>query len=565
MTGHRRLGIHWGETGFSFVEVSREAPTLTAFVPFPEQGVTLGIKNLSQDIALLDVLQKTVRNKGFSTTETYLSLPSKDILIRWFFIPWMKTSEIQSVVSFEAKKYIPFNIDETAYTYYPTTVTHEGIRQIGVLFVAIRKSVFEKYINVLIQAGLNVVYSEPAAMSLVRALMFRRQVNLDHVTAILRTEQDTGELIILSKGHVKFTRDFKIQSPEPLNLAAAGQPLPEDVEEVLRARIFNEVRISLEFFSRQYSEEDVTKIVILSSGLKQSFWTGLNDELGVPMEIVDPLREIPSGEGMSAGGIYAFGAAMAGKVPAVIDFNLSEGASQSVSLKKEEIVEQNQKLILPIIVGVACAALIAIVFFVSGFFLDGLRTKINVVKTRVGANVEMTTVDLSAKTAAQKKELAALESLPLKARLTPLVIRLVKQLPKGVWLQNISVTFKDTPPSAVKKAKKTAPEDAKAVKEGADAGDVKDKKASTDKKKGSPAKVKPVYGNISTNVEMEISGYIYLNDSNAEFGLANQLVSLLRKDEELKALFKNIKLVSVKSDVYAEFKVTVFQILCEGK
>ena len=119
-------------------------------------------------IGLLDILQKTVRNKGFSTTETYLSLPSKDILIRWFLIPWMKTSEIQAVVSFEAKKYIPFDIEETAYTYYPTTVTKDGGRQIGILFVAIRKNTIEKYINILIQAGLNIVYSEPGAMSLDR-------------------------------------------------------------------------------------------------------------------------------------------------------------------------------------------------------------------------------------------------------------------------------------------------------------------------------------------------------------------------------------------------------------
>ncbi len=538
MAANKRLGIHWGEAGFTFVEVAREAPTLTAFVPFPEQTSVLGVRNLSQDMALLDILQKTVRNKGFSTTETYLSLPSKDILIRWFLIPWMKTSEIQAVVSFEAKKYIPFDIEEIAFTYYPTTVNKDGLRQIGILFVAIRKSILEKYVNVLIQSGLNIVYSEPGAMSLVRALTFKRQINLDHVTAILRTVEDTGELIIVSKGQVKFIRDFKIHSSDLLTAAGAEQPSPRDVEDVLRARIFNEVRVSFEFFSRQYSEEGVNKIIILSSGLKQSFWTGLNDELGVPMEIIDPLRDISSSEGMNGGGVHAFGVAIAGKVPSVIDFNLSEGGSQPVSLKKEEVFQQNRQLILPVIVGIACAALIAIIFFLSGYFIDGMKADVAAAVGRVGSLVDVTTEDLVAKTSDKEKALAALQSLPLKSRLTPLMIHLTKKLPQGVWLQSIDVTFKDTTSSG---------------KGGA--------AASSDSKK----RIVPVYNKVTTNVDMSILGYIYLNDTNAEFGLANQLTNILRKDAEFGVFFKNIKLVYVKADVYAKMKVATFKISCEAR
>jgi Tfp pilus assembly PilM family ATPase len=543
MGSNKRLGIHWGEAGFSFVEVSNETPTLTAFVPFPEQGTVLGVKNLSQEMGFLDVLQKTVRNKGFSTTETYLSLPSKDILIRWFMIPWMKTSDIQAVVSFEAKKYIPFDIEETAYTYYPATVTKDGVRQIGILFVAIRKSVFEKYVNVLIQAGLNVVYSEPGPMSLVRTLMLKRQINVDQVTAILRTSQDTGELIITSKGHVKFIRDFKIHPPQ--SLPGSGEPLSaQDTEDVLRARIFNEVRISFEFFSRQYSEEGVNKILILSSGLKQSFWTGLNEELGVAMEIIDPLREISSAEGMHSGAVNAFGVAIAGRVPSVIDFNLSERASQSVSLKKEEAFQKSRQLILPVIVGIASAALIALVFFLSGLFLDGVKADVASAIARVGSHVDMTSEDLSSKGADEDKRFMALQSLPIKARVTPLIIRFSKLLPSGVWVDSMNVSFSDTTLGRDK------------------SGNVKQRR---DKDGQDSLKSDPVYDKVSTVLSMNISGYIYLNDSNAEFGLANQFVNTIRKDQEFIKSFKNVKLNDLKADTYAKTKVMAFRISCEGK
>ena len=534
MAGNKRLGVHWGETGFSFVEVSQETPTLTAFVPFPVKAP--GIQGFSQD---------TVRNKAFSAAETYLSLPSKDVLIRWFLIPWMKTSEIQAVVSFEAKKYIPFDIEEVVYTYYPTTVAKDGGRQIGILFVAIRKSTFEKYVNLLVQAGLNIVYSEPGAMSMVRALVFKRQINLDHVTAILRTAGDTGDLIITSKGHVKFIRDFKIHLPDAFPGTDGEQLSAQEREDILRARIFNEVRVSFEFFSRQYSEEGVNKILILSSGLKQSFWTGLNEELGVEMEIIDPLREISSADGMNSGGMNAFGAAIAGRVPAVIDFNLSEKSSQPVSLKREEVFQQNRQLLIPVIIGIACCALIALAFFVSGMVIDGMNAKVSAAVARVGTRADMTAEDLSARIADQEKVLTAIQSLPLKSRLTPLMIRLVKQLPRGIWLDSIDVFFKD------------------GNAKGKDAGHgFNDQKTISEDDLG---KIKAVYTKIFSSVNMDISGYLYLNDSNAEFALANEFINILRKDAEFAALFRNIKLVSLKSDVYAKVKATSFKISCEGK
>jgi hypothetical protein len=74
-----------------------------------------------------------------------------------------------------------------------------------------------------------------------------------------------------------------------------------------------------------------------------------------------------------------------------------------------------------------------------------------------------------------------------------------------------------------------------------------------------------VYSKIATYAGMNISGYIHLNESNAELGLANQFINTLRKDEELSRTFKNIKLVSLKSDTYAGIKVTAFKISCEAK
>ena len=533
MAVHKRLGIHWGEKGFVFVEVAREMPVLTAFVPFSsaDDAPVVGLKSLSDDIKLLDVLQKTVRNKGISTVEVYLSLPSKDILIRWFLIPWVKTSEIQDVVGFEIKKYIPFSIEEISYTYYPKTVLKDGLRQIGILFVGIRKNSFEKYINVLTQAGLNVVYSEPSAMSLVRALVSKRLIDLNQVTAILQTSDEAGELIITSGGQVKFIRDFRTNLGEG---QGAG-----DVQDALRARIFGEVRISLEFFSRQYAEEEVSRIVIISSEKKQSLWAGLSDDLGITVNVVDPLREIGGGEGMDMGGVNAFGATMAGNVSAVIDFNLSENASQPVALKQEEVSHRNRQLILPILVGVACAALIGAVFFIGGIFVEGMRKQLAEASVHITGYEEMPLDEIQSKASVEQKKMDAVGSLPLKARAVPLIILLTKIVSRdGVWLSSISVTFVDG--EALGKAS------------GAAGGKAASKVA--------------VYTKVSTRVSLAVTGYVYKNDSNKEFDLANEIVNDLRKDKTFTDFFSSIKLAGLRSEqLMTEKKATVFSISCEGK
>ena len=137
MVIQRKLGIYWGTAGISFVELNKDALLASAFVSFADlqrSDPVVGIKHLSEDVRLLDLIQKALRAGSFSTGNAFFSLPSNDIIVRWFVIPWMKPEEIQGVVAFEAKKYIPFPLEELVFNYYPSTITKDGSRQIGIAF-----------------------------------------------------------------------------------------------------------------------------------------------------------------------------------------------------------------------------------------------------------------------------------------------------------------------------------------------------------------------------------------------------------------------------------------------
>ena len=125
MPNYKKLGVSWGGDGISLVEVHKDTPVASVQLPFSavSPDFVADSKDLTGGLTLIDTLQKTVRNQNFSTAEVYLSLPSREVIVRWFVIPFIKSSDIQGVVSFEARKYIPFPLEDLVYTYYPSTFT----------------------------------------------------------------------------------------------------------------------------------------------------------------------------------------------------------------------------------------------------------------------------------------------------------------------------------------------------------------------------------------------------------------------------------------------------------
>ncbi len=540
MSTTKRLGLYWGDTGINLVELNHDAPVLCAKVSFAdlENNPVIGIKSLTEDLRLLDVVQKTIRNKGFSTVDSYLSLPSKDIIIRWFLIPWMKPSEIEGVVSFEARKYLPFALEELVYTYYPSTISKGNTRQIGVIFVAIRKVTLEKYVNVLTQAGLNVACSEPASMSLIRALVMRRIMEVDKVTAVLNVHEDSGEILIASQGFVKFTRDFKMH-------AATEQQSP-DGQNVTKAKFFNEVKISLEFFSRQHVDEEVQKIIVLSSGLHHDIWAGLEEELALPVKACDVASVIDNAETPETGFINAFGAALSGSVPVVVDFNLSEGQGQLAKIATSVPgAMPSTKIFMAGAVAIFCVAVLAGTFFLTGKRIEEKEAQKQAVVSRLGSFSSMDLSEVTSKTDAEKKKIEAVKSLPFQRPTAPLIIHLVQLLPKGVWLEQVSVEFSEKPATS-----RGVPKDA--VDQAGDGSSSKKKVA-----------LKAEYFQVLTSSKLNISGFAFTENANEEFDMVNQFLDQLKSDAEFSDHFGDIKLSAIRSVDMDGRQVASFSIRCE--
>src|SRR5882672_1488986 len=242
MAVNKQLGVFFGHNSLSLVETDNQDPGKYFSAPhnlFDNVDPTQG-KIVPDDIKITAIIQKSLRDLKITSSDASLSLPTKDIIFRSFVIPWMMANEIDGVVEFEARKYIPFKLEELTYSYHPVTIAEKNVKRIRILFAAIRNDILEKYCGILEQSGLKISYVEPGVVSLIRVLVFKKLIPLDQRIAIVQTNDKEGKIIIVDHGLPHFVRDFQLQP------AAASKP--ENDPELLKARLFNEVRISLDYY-----------------------------------------------------------------------------------------------------------------------------------------------------------------------------------------------------------------------------------------------------------------------------------------------------------------------------
>ncbi|NLE64562.1 MAG: pilus assembly protein PilM [Elusimicrobia bacterium] len=527
---NKRIGLFWGDEGIALVEVAKDQASAVSWVSFSslERDPLVGIESILQDARLPELINSAVRGAKFSTLDTAFSLPAKDVIIRWFVLPWMKPHEIQSVVTFEAKKYLPFPIEQLSYTYHPITFSKDGMRHIGISFVAIRKDVLASYTNVLTQAGLNVIYSEVPSVSLVRSLIHRHAIDAQKVTAVLQMGQEHGEVIVTSQGCVKFVRDFK------LTVGGEGMPSPamDDMGpgSLLQAKALSEMRMSLDFLARQRSDIEPSTLVVLTAGPGSATWSSLGEDLHLPVKTVDVTTLVEKNQALGTDHLCAFGAALSGSVPSVIDLDLQQELAEKPVQAGKTTVPSGFSRQMAAYIGamVLAGGILGGGWIWSASTINEKQAEVNMITQGLGTFADSDTEALRAKALQERRKTAAIKSLSFRSDLAPFISRIVQALPEGLWFNDIRVVSRES------------------VANASDAGEGE-----------------ALYQPVDAKTELLISGNAYLEDAGLEFQRINEFVDALKADETFSKKFTDIKLEQLERGSIEGFPVTTFTVQCK--
>ncbi len=509
MITKRALGIYSGQNYISVAEVVNKKlthyfNTPHSFADFDPQG-----QNIPEEIKLTAVLQRSLRDKNIESTSVHMCVRTKDIILRSFFIPWMMPNEVKGVVEFEINRYIPFKLEELIYHYHSTIIKEDKTKRIRILFVAVRKDLLEKYCGLLEQANLKIVNIEPEPLSLVRLLLFKKLIQNNQITAIIQTDQKEGTITLVEGGIPQFVREFRLVVPTQTHL--------EGEREILKTRLFNEIRISLDYYARQHTQNRVDKVLFLSTIPSPEIAEKLSQDLSIPTTATTPRAIIEGEEDVPLGMLNAFGVGLKDNIRSVVDIDLLKARSREPATDTLKFTFDTTRISQ---VGAVCGSIILASFIFANYQTAAQQGKLSALSRRQGPYETLSIEELNQKKEETLKKIEAYKGIITKSNVAFFLKRIPELLPLGAWLTNLSINYPEQ----------------------------------TSKPKISPSQEPTI------KVTILMDGYIYTPDINEQLSLANRLPAGFKSDQEFSRFFQEAKLLTVRKETVDDFTVTYFQI-----
>ena len=531
MPGKKYLGVFFGKSSLSVVETEDQHPAkfFTTDYNLFEQGSTehSSPKSAPLEIKLTAILQKTLREQKITSTEAGLSLPSKDVIFRSFTIPWMPANEIKQVVDFESRKYVPFRLSELSYTYYPVTIPDKINKAIRVLFAAIKNDVLENYCKILTNGGLRVKFIEPAPISLIRVLTFKKLIPRGQRIAVVQADESEGKIIIIDQGIPQFIRDFH------LGPVVNGPDKPAENKDFRNLKLFNEVKISLDYYGRQNTRDKVNGIITLSESEEKTneFSERFGRELGIPVTTLDAKSILNTQSVNTIDLLNAYGMGLRNAAPLAVSFDLQrkiEGRPPEES-GFQEITPLNYRSFVKM--AVICIVLIAATFGLSNLSVEEQRRKLESIKKQAGIFQDLSEEDIEKKVQEIIQKQAVYKNVSPKSDAAFFLNMIPRFLPQGTWLKELTVNFSvestDSKNSAKSGSSHAIPQ---------------------------PQEEK--------QVKVNLTGYAFVENINQQLRLVKNLISNMKDNKEFMRFFKNVSFTTETMDL-SGYAVTYFKINCE--
>lgn len=519
-----QLGAFWENDILYFVDSSEENLERSASVPFlpRSQTSTVGGKSDAWEKDLSASIKSTLKKQKISATTVSLSLPTNDIIFRSFVIPWMQQREINNVVEFEVCKYIPFSLGELSYCHHPVTFQENDEKRIRIIFVAIKNDVLDGYVRVLEGASLTVGVVEPSALSLIRALSFKKLIPEDQTIAMIE-KGDIGRIIVSDKNIPQFVREFQLTGDAP------GQD-SSDPDSTTR-NLTKEVRMSLDYFSRQNDQLSVEKIFFLSSSDEGDTSKSLESQLGIPVEPIENSSVLGETVQSDLGSLNAYGASIIPFTESFASLNLSKN---KIDMSQTMMSSKKSGRFKPLtLTAIICIPLIVSSIGLSIFWNYDIKTKIETLNKKLGSYQDAEISFIEKKRKNLKKRLLNAQETRIKSDVSLFMLTIPSLLPEGTWIEALNISYHDDmePGKPIQKKRKISRKNKVSIKQ------------------------------KESSLQITIIGYAYSENKGEQFRLVNKLLGNLKNNKEYSSFFQNIELKTIKTQKIKEHDVTRFKIL----
>lgn len=205
------VGIDFGTHSVKAVELSGISTSKPRLVNLGSQVTPKGVINSEDKMdqkRLADVLKKLYDASGIKNNKAVMALPEFSVFTRFLELPGVKKEELKDTVYYEAKQYIPLPLNEVQLDYVPIGFNQDKNAP-RVLVVAAARKVIDIYVNIAVEANLDLIAIETESVAMGRA-MYRSTNKKDLV--MLDFGANNTDMSIISEGYLVFSQSIAIGS-----------------------------------------------------------------------------------------------------------------------------------------------------------------------------------------------------------------------------------------------------------------------------------------------------------------------------------------------------------------
>ena len=256
-----------------------------------------------------DAIRQLLKDTRIKETNVATSVGGYSTIVKNITVQKMEEEQLQETIQFEAEQYIPFDINDVNLDFQILGDNESNPNQMNVLLVAAKKEMVTDYINLLQMADLTPCIIDVDAFAIQNVYEINHEL-ADENVALIDIGANKTNLNILKGAYSVFIRDVslgcqqineKIASLTNCSLEEAEEKYqaedpeklpPKEVVEAVSGVVSgwcNEIRRALDFFSSQYPDDPIRKIILSGGGANlQKFRRDLAAETTADVEVIKP-------------------------------------------------------------------------------------------------------------------------------------------------------------------------------------------------------------------------------------------------------------------------------------
>ncbi len=269
-------------------------------------------------LSVSDSINKVFSSQRIKTKNVATSVSGHSVIVKKIPLPVMSEEELQESIQWEAEQHIPFDISDVNLDYQ--ILNTESASTTDVLLVAVKKDKILNHTNVITQAGRVPIVVDIDAFAMQNAFEANYTPAPNATVALLNIGASIMNIVVAKGGTPLFTRDVSVGGNQFTDALQKDMNLSfEEAEQVKQGRsiegvqgdsvsalvqsvsevLMLEIQKTFDFFRATTVGEQLQRIYLSGGCAKvEGFLDLLQGRLGLPVEMLDPFKNIAIGKGI---------------------------------------------------------------------------------------------------------------------------------------------------------------------------------------------------------------------------------------------------------------------------